>query len=362
MISRIFNEFEQVEGAANRKFEGTGLGLAISTRLIKLMDGNISATSTVGKGSEFTVELMLLPSDRLVQNEAENDIDVRGIKALVVDDLLVNRTILSERLASWGVKSIIAASGEEALHCLKSAVRAEDRIDVVITDFQMPGMDGETLCKQVRETHGYQNTPIIILSSVDQSITPAIRHEIGKCELLLKPVRSSHFGAVLRKSLKSNDFRSVQTAAAAPTIKPQVFMKPVQVLAGQMTLLVAEDNKTNQLVVKTMLKGAPVNLVFANNGVEAVKLFKELKPDMVFMDMSMPQMDGVEATMRIREEECLMQAPACPIIALTANAMSHDRERCERAGMNGFLAKPIKKAQLMEAVAKWGHMLDEVVA
>lgn len=353
MIDRIFNEFEQVDGASNRKFEGTGLGLAISTRLVKLMNGSISATSQVGEGSVFTIELDLPQAEQKSQVGAEEDIALKGLTALVVDDLAINRTILSERLASWGINVKLAASGSEGLQVLSVAERVEEKIDLIITDFQMPVMDGEAFCRQVRRIETYANTPVVVLSSVDQAFTVDIKQEIGLCELMVKPVRSgvlrSNILKSLRKSLPGVD------ASTDTQVRNE---KPVTVVTKQngtskINLLVAEDNKTNQLVVKTMLKGANVNLTFANNGAEAVKLFQDLRPDMIFMDMSMPEMDGVEAAKWIRDTEKEEGIPPCPIVALTANAMAQDRERCEQAGMDDFLAKPIKKAQLLNSLETW---------
>ena len=185
--------------------------------------------------------------------------------------------------------------------------------------------------------------------SIGSSATAASKKEIGHCELLLKPVRAGQMRSTLSKSL----FKAEQ-----PTKSPVLPITKAKAdpAKGELNLLVAEDNKTNQLVVKTMLKGASVKLTFANNGVEAVEKFQELQPDMIFMDMSMPEMDGVEAAEKIRALEIDQNIERCPIVALTANAMAQDRERCEAAGMDDFLAKPIKKAQLLDALSKWGAM------
>jgi signal transduction histidine kinase/DNA-binding response OmpR family regulator len=353
MIDRIFNEFEQVDGASNRKFEGTGLGLAISTRLIKLMNGDISATSKVGEGSVFTIKICLPASNESAQAVSFDLSELKEAKALVVDDLAINRTILSERLACWGMKSVVATSGDEGIQCLKTAGKANDRIDVIITVYQMPGMDGEAFCKAVRQFPKYAETPILILSSVDQSITASIKREIGNCDLMLKPVRSNLLRSNIGKLLGTAQTKRNGKKHAVETPVSRIDSKQLGSDGSKINLLVAEDNRTNQLVVKTMLKGAHVNLTFANDGAEAVKLYQELQPDMIFMDMSMPEMDGVEAAKWIRDLEAETGKPQCPIVALTANAMAQDRERCEEAGMNDFLAKPIKKAQLLDALHKW---------
>ncbi len=352
MIDRIFNEFEQVDGASNRKFEGTGLGLAISTRLIKLMNGEISATSKVGEGSVFTIKIKLPVSNQSPQNVTLDLPELKEAKALIVDDLAINRTILSERLACWGMKSVVATSGDEGLQCLKTAEKSNETIDVIVSDYQMPGMDGEAFARAVRRIPKYAKTPILVLSSVDQSLTAEIKTDIGNCDLMLKPVRSSILRNNISKLLGTSKPIDVAPKSAVKPAPPVIENTAAQT-GDKINLLVAEDNRTNQLVVKTMLKGAHVNLTFANDGAEAVKLYQELDPDMIFMDMSMPEMDGVEAAKWIRDIEAEEGKPACPIVALTANAMVQDRERCEQAGMDDFLAKPIKKAQLLDALHKW---------
>jgi CheY-like chemotaxis protein len=317
------------------------------------MNGYISATSKVGEGSVFTINISLPVSDESPKNISFDLPELKATKALVVDDLAINRTILSERLACWGMKSVVATSGDEGIQCLKTAGKANEHIDVIITDYQMPGMDGEAFCRAVRSIPKYGSTPILVLSSVDQSITANIKREIGNCELMLKPVRSNQLRSNIGKLLGTSKSLQDKKELAAETAIPTITSEPQGFNGNKINLLVAEDNRTNQLVVKTMLKGANVNLTFADDGAEAVKLYQELQPDMIFMDMSMPEMDGVEAAKWIRDLEAETGKSECPIVALTANAMVQDRERCEAAGMNDFLAKPIKKAQLLGALNKW---------
>lgn len=249
----------------------------------------------------------------------------------------------------WGMKTVVASSGKEGLQCLKSADKANDKIDLIISDYQMPEMDGEVFCRAVRKMPSFAHTPILVLSSVDQSITSEIKKDIGKCELMLKPVWSGLLRSNISKLLGAiSSVDRTPEPAETLSIIPAAAVLPA-VVTDKVNLLVAEDNRTNQLVVKTMLKGAHVNLTFANDGAEAVKLYQEIQPDMIFMDMSMPERDGVEAAKWIRDIEAEEGKPACPIV----DAMVQDRERCEEAGMNDFLAKPIKKAQLLGALNKW---------
>ena len=193
---------------------------------------------------------------------------------MIVDDLAINRRILSKRLACWGMKSVMATSGDEGLQCLKSANKSNDTIDVIVSDYQMPGMDGEAFCRAVRRIPKYATTPILVFSSVDQSLTPEMKKQIENCDLMLKPVRSS----VLRSNI-SKLLENAKPATVVPkqVAKTQMAAKttPVTELGSKINLLVAEDNKTNQLVVKTMLKGADINLTFASDGAEAVKLYQD---------------------------------------------------------------------------------------
>ncbi len=342
-IDRIFNAFEQVDGATNRKFEGTGLGLAISSRLVALMGGQISAKSEIGQGSVFTVEVTLPKSAAQSPRDPDQDVDLVGLRALVVDDLAVNRTILSERLASWKIRPVLASSGAEALAQLEASRDSEAAIDLIILDFQMPQMDGLELAKEIRKRPDYQKTPLVILSSVDQSVSATTKKDLGFSSVLLKPVRSEKLKAAVVHSLQELPDRSAKGSPATTTTAN----------AAQLSILVADDNKTNQLIVKSMLKSASVALTFAENGLEALNKYSEIGPDLILMDMSMPQMDGLEATHAIRKIEGEQTAGYCPIIALTANALPQDRERCLNAGMDDFLSKPINKQALLDVVQKW---------
>ncbi len=350
-IAHIFEEFEQVDGAANRKFEGTGLGLAISNKLVGLMGGRIEVTSEMGQGSVFLIRFKLptceLPADQNVQTDG----DVGGQRVLIVDDLQVNRTILSERLRYWDVRTEVAASGKEALEILVKSKKEKQPFDLAILDFQMPDMDGLALAKRIRVQDSFKSLPLILLSSVDQSVDADIKLELGFQEILLKPVRS----AVIKSAL-------LATAAKTETKpKPKPRSKPTSALTGLpngiplkgLKILVAEDNKTNQLVLKTMLKKTGVVLEIAENGVEAVRAYQDFRPDLVLMDMSMPEMDGLQASREIRTIEKARELRRCAIIALTANAMENDRQNCLDAGMDDYLSKPIVRTRLTETLHKW---------
>ncbi|MFK5997413.1 MAG: response regulator [Rhodobacterales bacterium] len=345
-INSIFNEFEQVEGAANRNFEGTGLGLAISTRLIKLMGGKISVTSKVNEGSVFTICFELPIANHSSDEHHVPNIELTGRTALIVDDLAINLNILSERLRSWGIECHTAESGKAALRCLEGRYGLGCAFDFIILDFQMPEMDGATLAEFIRENKNYDALPIIMLSSVDQGIDLATKKRLRINQTLLKPARAH----VLQDAIESALNIEVTISQTATKHRPK---KENTQTSLQLKILVAEDNKTNQLVLKTMLKTTNAHLTFAQNGREAVDIFPDLLPDLILMDMSMPEMDGLEATQKIREFEANADIARTPIIALTANAMKGDRQRCLDVGMDDYLSKPIRKDNLLETLKTW---------
>ncbi len=237
------------------------------------------------------------------------------------------------------MKVKLAECGQEALTILEG--RNSD-FDVLILDFQMPGMDGEELARRLRKIYQHPATPLIILSSLDHSLSISSKHEIGRCELLQKPVRSEHLRLTLSRVLRAGPNLEEKPKTVPP--KPDHIGKKV---------LIAEDNKTNQLIVKSMLKTTNIDMEFAANGQHAYEKFMALQPDLILMDMSMPVMDGLSATIAIREFEQQQNLRRCPIIALTANAMKEDQDRCFSAGMDGFVSKPIKKLELIETIDYW---------
>lgn len=340
-VASIFEKFEQVDSAKNRQFEGTGLGLAISSKLTKLMGGTIQASSKIDDGSTFTITLPLRESKAAVAENAGTDFDLSGLRVLVVDDLELNRTILDERLSTWGVNVSLAIGGQPAVNLIR---KAQQSFDVILLDYQMPDLNGHDVARAIRATSGFEETPILILSSIDESLTIAERDEVGFCELMQKPVRSEHLKRVIAKWVDRG----------APA-KPRSFVvrqASPQISTGT-EILVAEDNKTNRLIVQSMLKDSGHAVSFAENGVEAVARFRTHPPSLILMDMSMPKMDGVDATKAIRDIEAREGRAKCPIIALTANAMADDQKRCFDAGMDDFLSKPIKKSELINRIDDW---------
>jgi signal transduction histidine kinase/CheY-like chemotaxis protein len=321
-LDHVFGEFNQVESAANRKFEGTGLGLAITKSLIERMDGSVWVDSELGKGSCFGFRI-LLP---VAEDQSPVQIPVSLCRALVVDDQFINRTILERQLTTCGIKVTLCRTGAEVL-----AELARDKAyDVLITDHEMPEMNGLQLADALR-AHGYR-LPIVLFSSNPTAARDGPGH--------------AHLSAILQKPLLRSELyrrlRELQAPVAAPQPAPTGPRRTMRVLA-------AEDNRTNQLVFRKMVKDLALDLTFADNGREAVDLFETLKPDLIFMDISMPEMDGKEAARAIREREKSIGGHV-PIVALTAHAMEGDDTSILAAGIDEYLTKPLRKTAIAAAL------------
>ncbi len=322
-LALVFGEFNQVEAQANRKFEGTGLGLAISRRLVEAMGGEVWVDSELGRGSSFGFRLPLPVAEAAVPPDLP--VDLRRV--LVVDDQLINRTILERQLVPCGMAVVLARSGEEALRILA----ADHDFDVVLTDHNMPEMSGTALVRAMR-ARGLA-MPVVLLSS-----SPAELRDSGLTDQI---------AAVLPKPiLRAELFRRLRALTAPPPQAARPAAAPA-VPAGRrlMRVLAAEDNRTNQLVFRKMVSGCGLDLRFANNGREAVEAFLGFDPDLIFMDISMPEMDGREATVAIRALE-RETGGHVPIVALTAHAMEGDARDILSAGMDRYMTKPLRKAEL----------------
>lgn len=328
----IFGEFNQVEDERNRKYEGTGLGLAITRRLIERMEGAIWVDSEVGRGACFGFRLTL----PVAEEARVPHLPVAIRRALVVDDLFINRTILERQLTPCGIEVTLCRSGAEAL----SRLAQDPGFDVVLTDHEMPEMDGLELASCIARAE--RKIPVVLLSSNPV----AARDGAGMTQL----------AAVLQKPLLRADlYRSLQglslPAGASASAQPD----PPMPLLRPMRVLLAEDNRTNQLVFRKMTKDTGIELLLATDGHEAIKTFRAGRPDLIFMDISMPGMDGREAAAAIRALEAGAppgQGPV-PIIALTAHAMEGDAEAILAAGIDRYLTKPLRKTAIIGILAEF---------
>jgi signal transduction histidine kinase/DNA-binding response OmpR family regulator/HPt (histidine-containing phosphotransfer) domain-containing protein len=339
-LATIFDSFTQADTSTTRRFGGTGLGLTIASQLVSLMGGRMWVESTVGKGSTFHAELPFEPRPDVIPDLVPRKFaDLRALQVLVVDDNDVNRRILEKMLEHWGMRPTLADNGRAALAAMERAHDAGTPFSLVLLDFQMPDMDGFEVARAIRGRPDLAKATIMMLSSVGQRGDSQRCKELGVAAHLTKPVRQT----VLLNSILSvltTDAATQETRKATPQATRKV---------RALSVLLAEDNPVNQTLVVQLLKKEGHRVTIASNGFEAVAAVDRENFDAVLMDVQMPDMDGFEATATIRSKE-LASGRHVPIIALTAHAMRGDRERCLSAGMDEYLVKPLRPAQLFEAL------------
>jgi CheY-like chemotaxis protein len=339
-MDRLFQPFSQVDASITRTHGGTGLGLAISRRLVDAMGGSLWAESEVGRGSVFHVTARLPVTEPPPRPEEPVTWDLRGRRALVVDDSDNNRRILGHRLASWGITNRDSGDPSAALDW----VRAGERFDVAILDMHMPDTDGVTLAAQLRATPTGTRLPLILLSSLGDR--PSATDAALFAAVLTKPVKPS----VLYDALAD--------AVAAPNLTDgDGRLQPAGDQSGRAgtatngtRVLLAEDNIVNQKVALMMLDRLGYRADVAGNGLEVLQALQRQRYHIVLMDVQMPELDGLEATRRIRGDIPADQQPY--IIAMTANAFAEDRDRCIQAGMDDYVSKPVRKDILQAALQR----------
>ena len=336
----LFQPFVQADGSTSRRFGGTGLGLSIARRLTELMGGEIGLSSEPGVGSRFWFRLPLA----VAAPRQPDATDLAGKRLLIVDDNATNRLILRRYLTAWGVRPGSANGGEEALAKLRDAVAAGRPYQLVLLDFNMPGMDGLALAKRLRQDPALAGTRLLMLSSSSQD--PAIINQLGIDIWLDKPVRQSDLHDAIATILNA-DVRHAQ-AGATPLFRPETEWR----FSGQRVLLV-EDNATSQQLGEAMLRQQELAVDIAGNGLEAIAALQRQSYAIVLMDVQMPELDGFEATRRIRTWEAAENRARTPIVALTAHALPADRDRCLAAGMNDYLVKPYSGRSLGAVIARW---------
>ncbi len=338
---RIFESFSQEDGSTTRRYGGTGLGLAISRQLIGLMGGELGVQSEPGSGSTFYFTLRLPRAP--FSDEALQPSQLAHARILVADDNATNREILAAQLGSWGMEVGVASSGAQALDIL--ARQAEDPVDVLLLDMKMPGMDGLAVARAARARPGLQDVAIVMLSSMLAPTGADDWRRAGVTAWLAKPVRQARLRAALMKVLAGRRADQTSTLAALlPSVRDCA-------VAGQ-TVLLVEDNPVNQEVARGMLTSLGATVVGAWNGHAALEALRRQRFAAVLMDCHMPELDGYAATRSFREWEGRTQAGHTPILALTANALQGDEEKCLAAGMDAYLAKPFSLEQLRGALDK----------
>jgi signal transduction histidine kinase/DNA-binding response OmpR family regulator len=348
-IATLFEKFTQVDASTTRKYGGTGLGLAISKQLASLMGGEIGVESRAGKGSEFWFTARLTRSSAEAHPEARPSADLQGVRALIVDDNETNREILIVRMTSWGMRPAEAHEGEDALGLLHHALEESDPFKIAIIDMQMPGMDGEALGRAVKADGRLKDTLLVMLTSLGVRGDADRFEEAGFSAYTTKPVRVDELKAMLSRALSGQP-----GVHPRPIVTRHSAREALNLFRSRKArILLVEDNITNQQVALGVLRKLGLSADAVANGAEALDALASIPYDLVLMDVQMPVMDGFEATRRIRDPRSPVVNRRIPVIAMTANAMQGDRERCLQAGMDDYLSKPVNPQALAVALEKW---------
>ncbi len=347
---KLFQPFTQADGSSTRKYGGTGLGLVIAKQLVEMMNGKIGVESEPGKGSTFWFSAEF----EIQKNKPEPELmpleELDGLRVLTVDDNETNREIIHYQVTSWGMRNTKAGNAAEAFQFLRQAVEENDPYDLIILDMQMPEMDGIQLARLIKANGEFPDVRIIMLTSIGNQMIENIK-QAGIEKFLTKPVRQSELynciTMVLGKPLqleKDQGSKSIKT-----------FVNKRKLNKNRMRILVVEDNPNNQKVAALMIRKLGHRPDIACNGKEAVDILKYIKYDMILMDCHMPVMDGFEATSEIRKREKEKKYNRTLIVAMTANALKGDREKCIAEGMDDYISKPVRIDVLENIIQKWKY-------
>jgi len=339
----VFETFTQVDGSTTRRAGGTGLGLAISKQLVEKMGGQIGLKSAQNKGSEFWFTAYFKKQSRQ-RRPLKPPANIRGTRILIVDDNKTNREVLKGQLDSWGVRVGEAPDGPTALKEIYKAHHNDEPFKLAVVDMQMPDMDGESLGSAIKADHKIKDIRLVLMTSMGQRGDAKRMEEIGFAAYLTKPVRQSDLFDCLVSVLKSEE-KGEKKIITRHDIR--------DMRRDKVRILLAEDNIINQQVATAMLRKMGMRVEAVANGAEALDALKEIPFDLVFMDVQMPDMDGLEATREIRNPHSKVLNHDIPIVAMTAHAMGGDRQRCLKAGMNDYLSKPVSLQRMAQVLNKW---------
>ncbi|MBN2668504.1 MAG: response regulator [Bacteroidales bacterium] len=345
-ILKIFNSFTQADGSTSRKYGGTGLGTTISKMLIELMGGKIEAISPnpnlereQGPGSIFRFTLTL---EKDIKPEQKNvhSMNLRGLKALIVDDNEINCQVLMQRLSTWGISSHYQLTADDGLELLRNKQSEKQYYDIIILDYNMPKKDGVALFHEISKESLQKNSKIIMLSSDNINLNKSSCCNVGFDACIYKPVKQKELLSVLL-NLFVKEIKHDEQKLSAQKITKEHFN-------SNLKILLVEDNIINQKIADASLKKLGFSTDIADNGQIAIEMIDNNTYDLVLMDVQMPIMSGIEATEALREKKYKV-----PIIAMTANAIKGDREKCLAAGMNDYISKPFRQKELEEILKKW---------
>jgi CheY-like chemotaxis protein len=344
-LDQIFAEFEQADTSTTREYGGTGLGLSISSRLVELMGGRIQVESVVGQGSRFYFTLPLRVAEE-GPAPVERDRDVlRGVPILIVDDNATNRRIQRETVQGWSMNACEADSGPAAVSLLRDMHSRSELPRVVLSDVHMPNMDGFMLADEIRRTFAKDSIALILLTSGGAIRTQSQLAAVGVDALLTKPVKQSELLDILLRAVGPIVKASPSPAKPCES-EPCSGSSPT---SGPLRVLLAEDGLANQKLAIGLLEKWGHQVTVATDGMAAVTAWETGGFDLILMDIQMPELDGIAATEIIRQRERAL-GRRMPIIAMTAHALSGDRQRCLDAGMDGYISKPVRRADLEQAM------------
>ena len=364
----LFQPFSQADSSTTRKFGGTGLGLAICKRLVNMMDGEIGVESSPGQGSAFWFTVRFGKQEVGVHADPIlTQADLSGLRICCVDDHATNRLLLGQYTQDWGMQSVMVPSPAEAMLALQSAVARQEPFDLAILDMEMPDMDGLELARAIKADHVLASVRLILLTSIGRRGDAQAAQEAGFAAYLTKPVRKGQLETCLTTVMGRH---GTDSGPIHPSLITSHTLKEAE-WGASARVLVADDHGVNQQLAVLMLERLGHRVDVVGNGKEAVEALGRMTYDLILMDCQMPEMDGYEATKVIRNEECKMLHDEVgrdghssystshtlyrriPIIAMTANAMQGDREKCLEAGMDDYISKPIKPEPLAEIVERW---------
>ncbi len=353
LLDHVFEKFTQADSSTSRSYGGTGLGLAITRQLVELMGGRVGVESEVGVGSTFWFTLPARLADQTVPAELPT-CELTGVRALIVDDNPTNRRVLSEVLGRWGLRCGEAASGSSALGALRQAVRAGDPYRLALVDLCMPLMDGEQLGNTIKGDAELADVVLIMLSSVGHRGEADTMRKAGYAAYLVKPYRQTQLRDVLTtvwSATQSGTDLGLVTRHTAAEAAAQRGRQEEVARGPRGKALLVEDNVVNQKVAIRMLEKLGFLVEVAATGQQALERHGTGSYDIIFMDCQMPELDGYACTQEIRRREA--EQRHTPVVAMTANAMQGDRERCLAAGMDDYLAKPVKSSDLARVLDEW---------